>query len=180
MEFKFKFISLMLIIATTFVSLLSCSSTGLEGNESNESYLYSDSGSYSNSISNNNTNNSNNNNSNDSKDTNKTTQGTESIPANAYLLFQGGDYTIKAIMPDKPTDIENTVYAKLRATIKNKTGKTLQTNTDYLKSGEKHSANDPEILVGLTNYDESKKIYTDISNGTYGVKFSGKKIIFYF
>ena len=109
-----------------------------------------------------------------------TDKSTEKLPDNIYLLFQNGEYKIKAIMPDRPTDIENTVYAKLRAKIKSKTGKTLQTNTDYLKSGETHSKNEPEILVGLTNYSESINLYEDITEGTYGIKISGKKIIFYF
>ena len=180
MKFKIKFISLTLIMATMFASLISCSSMPLENSESG-----SDSGSYSGSsttsiLGNNGGNTNNNNNSNTSENNGTQSTGTEKLPANAYLLFQGGDYTVKAIMPDKPTDIENTVYAKLRSTIKNKTGKTLQTNTDYLTSGKTHSAADAEILVGLTNYDESKKVYSDITNGTYGIKFSGKKIIFYF
>ena len=115
------------------------------------------------------------------KNTDKSTdKSTEKLPDNIYLLFQNGEYKIKAIMPDRPTDIENTVYAKLRAKIKSKTGKTLQTNTDYLKSGETHSKNEPEILVGLTNYSESINLYEDITEGTYGIKISGKKIIFYF
>ena len=113
--------------------------------------------------------------------TDKATQATtEAIPSNAYMLFQNEKYTVKAIMPDKPTDVENAVYAKLRASIKSKTGKTLQTNTDYLASGATHSTTEPEILVGLTNYTESANAYTDMTNGTYGIKISGKKIIFYF
>jgi beta-lactamase superfamily II metal-dependent hydrolase len=109
-----------------------------------------------------------------------TDKETEALPANSYVLFQNGAYTIKAIMPDKPTDIENTVYAKLRSKIKSKTGRTLTTNTDYLKTGETHSATEPEILVGLTNYSQSQNTYSGITNGQYGIKFSGQKIIFYF
>ena len=109
-----------------------------------------------------------------------TDKSTEKLPDNIYLLFQNGEYKVKAIMPDRPTDIENTVYAKLRSKIKSKTGRTLQSNTDYLQSGETHSKNEPEILVGLTNYSESINLYEDITEGTYGIKISGKKIIFYF
>lgn len=115
------------------------------------------------------------------KATSATTDKTaETIPSNAYMLFQSGKYTVKAIMPDRPTDVENAVYAKLRSTVKSKTGMTLQTNTDYLSPGATHSTSEPEILVGLTNYTESINAYTDITNGTYGIKISGKKIIFYF
>jgi beta-lactamase superfamily II metal-dependent hydrolase len=111
---------------------------------------------------------------------NGTVKATEKIPSGAYLLFQSGSYKVNAVMPDRPTDIENTVYARLRSKMKSKTGTTLQTNTDYLISGQSHSTSTPEILVGLTNYDESKTTYEDISYGTYGIKILGKKIVFYF
>ena len=173
MRFSLKFTAL-LLVAVTFCSLLLSCSAKLDANgESNESSPSSDS------IMSNDTNKNNSNSNNVQTDKNGN-KATESIPDNAYLLFQNGAYTVKAIMPDKPTDTENTVYAKLRSKIKSKTGTTLQTNTDYLKSGETHSASEPEILVGLTNYTESKNVYSDITNGTYGIKLSGKKLIFYF
>ena len=111
---------------------------------------------------------------------NATSKATEKIPSGAFLLFQSGSYKVKAIMPDRPTDIENTVYAKLRSKMKSKIGTTLQTNTDYLVTGQSHSSTAPEILVGLTNYEESKEVYGDITYGTYGIKIIGKKIVFYF
>lgn len=167
MKSYLKLISIILAIATFCVPLFSCSGKLDNGNESDESFSDSDT-----SI---------NKDTQSEKATDKPdNKETEKIPSNAYLIFQDGEYTVKAIMPDKPTDTENTVYAKLRSKIKSKTGKTLQTNTDYLKSGEKHSASEPEILVGLTNYSESKEVYEDITSGTYGIKFSGNKIIFYF
>ena len=173
MQLKLKIISLILVIIMLSTAFASCGAKfddNLETNESN----YSDSDTQFNTIIGNN----------DTmlQDTEKdvaTKKESSKIPSDAFLLFQNGEYTVKAIMPDKPTDIENTVYAKLRTKIKSKTGVTLETNTDYLKTGEKHST-DPEILVGLTNYNESKSIYEDITNGTYGIKFSGKKIVFYF
>ena len=167
MKSYLKLISIILAIATFCVPLFSCSGNLDNGNESDESFSDSDT-----SI---------NKDTQSEKATDKPdNKETEKIPSNAYLLFQDGEYTVKAIMPDKPTDIENTVYAKLRSRFKSKTGTTLQTNTDYLKSGEKHSTTEPEVLIGLTNYTESKNVYEDISYGTYGIKFLGKKIVFYF
>lgn len=183
MKLKFKLVSLLLVIATTCAAFASCSAALYNENASDESYLYSDTGSNSNMQNSNNQNtqsNTQNNTQNNQNSGSDATQSTEKIPSDVFLLFQGGKYTVKAIMPDRPTDIENTVYAKLRSKLKAKTGTTLQTNTDYLKSGEKHSTTEPEILVGLTNYSESINVYEDITSGTYGVKFSGKKIIFYF
>ena len=169
MKRYFKIISFILVIATFGLSFFSCESA-LELNDGSDESLSS----------------SNNNQSNDTnihtngQNGENSQNGTENIPDNAYLLFQNGEYTVNVIMPDKPTDIENTVYAKLRSKLISKTRTTLQTKTDYLKSGEKHSSTTPEILVGLTNYTESQDVYEDITSGTYGIKFSGKKVIFYF
>ena len=169
MKFILKLIAVLIITATLASVLSGCTAALDKPDASDETLLGSDT------LSNNYT-------EPESKDTTKkeTNKGDSSVPSNSYILFQNGEYNIKAIMPDKPTDVENTVYARLRSKIKTKTGTTLQTNTDYLKSGESHSASEPEILVGLTNYSESKSIYGDITNGTYGIKISGKKIIFYF
>ena len=171
MKFFLKLIAFLLIAATFATSLAACSAALDKSGESDETLLGSDTANdvYKENEKNENSNNNNNSN-----------KDTASVPNNSYILFQNGEYAVKAIMPDKPTDVENTVYARLRSKIKSKTSTTLQTNTDYLKSGETHSSSEPEILVGLTNYSESKKVYEDITNGTYGIKISGKKIIFYF
>ena len=179
MNVKFKLIAILLVIAIFCASLAACSSNFYDELESNESYsdIYSDTNS---NMENNNQNNTNSQNGTNNNSYNSDNQSTEKIPSDAFILFQNGKYEINAIMPDRPTDIENTVYAKLRSKMKSKTGTTLQTTTDYLKTGEKHSTSTPEILVGLTNYTESKSIYEDMNSGTYGIKFSGKKIVFYF
>ena len=175
MKIKFKLISLLLASVTLCTAFTACSAQFDGGLESNESY--SDFNSGSDNIMENNDNNKN---PQKGTENNSEEKATEKIPSDAFLLFQDGKYTVKAIMPDRPTDIENTVYAKLRSKIKSKTKTTLETNTDFLKTGENHSTTEPEILIGLTNYNESKNIYSDISHGTYGIKFSGKKLIFYF
>ena len=208
MKKHLKIVSLLLVIATVCISFTSCltkqisvetsdisSDSSNSDNAENKDPTTNNSGSNASNGANNNTNANTNNNMNNNtgsngnnttdKSTDKTTDkstdnATEALPANSYLLFQNGNYTVKAIMPDRPTDIENTVYAKLRSKIKSKTGRTLSTNTDYLKTGDTHSATEPEILVGLTNYSQSQNTYSSITNGQYGIKFSGQKIIFYF
>ncbi|MBO7303380.1 MAG: hypothetical protein J6U68_04260 [Clostridia bacterium] len=117
---------------------------------------------------------------NGSNDIDDTPVTSEPIPAGAYVLFKDGKYPFKAVIPDNATESEKAVYDKLRTNIKNKTKSTLTTNTDYLASGATHPADEYAILVGLTNYSESQKVYSETSAGTYGVKISGKKIVFYF
>ena len=208
MKLKLRLIATLLISTTLCLSLFSCASKfdiSDESDESNESYL--DSGTNTNSQNSGNSANNNNSNGNstnkgdsnsNNKDTNdkdnedsgnssnsgssetSSTEIDKSFASNAFPLFLDGSYLFDAIMPDKPTDAEYTVYAKLRSEMKKATGKTLQTNTDYLKEGDKHSTSAPEILVGLTNYTESINVYENMENESYGIKIVGKKIVFYF
>lgn len=104
----------------------------------------------------------------------------ENLPDDAYLLLQNGAYTVKLVMPDNPTDTEKAVYTKMRSLLKAKTGVIVDSATDYLKAGESHPSSEYAILIGLTNYAESQKVYGDTESGTYGVKFYGRKIVFYF
>lgn len=182
MNLKIKLLSILLALTTVCATFASCSAPLYDGTASDESYSDSGGGTGNNMENTNNQNSQTNSsdNSNNNSNGNSNNQSTEKVPSDAFVLFQDGKYAINAIMPDKPTDIENTIYAKLRSKLKSKTGTTLQTTTDYLKSGEKHSTTTPEILVGLTNYTESKNVYEDMTSGMYGIKFSGKKLIFYF
>ena len=180
MKQKIRYIAFILIITTLCTILASCA----VGNESfiGSQSLYpganiggSDMLSSESGIANDKNDNNDKNNSNDD-----TPITSEPIPANAYVLFQNNKYSFKAVMPDNATEPEKAVYDQLRTNIKNKTKVTVTTNTDYLASGATHPANEYAILIGLTNYSESQKVYSETENGTYGVKISDKKIVFYF
>ena len=102
------------------------------------------------------------------------------LPSNAYAILHNGAYDVRVIMPDKPTDAEKTVYTKLRASLKSKTGVDVRTETDYIQSGKTHPASEAAILVGFTNYTETEKAYDASENGEYGIKIYNKKVVFYF
>ena len=102
------------------------------------------------------------------------------LPSNAYAILHNGAYDVRVIMPDKPTDAEKTVYTKLRASLKSKTGVDVRTETDYIQSGKTHPASEAAILVGFTNYTETEKAYDTSENGEYGIKIYNKKVVFYF
>ena len=102
------------------------------------------------------------------------------LPSNAYAILHNGAYDVRVIMPDKPTDAEKTVYTKLRASLKSKTGVDVRTETDYIQSGKTHPASEAAILVGFTNYAETEKAYDASENGEYGIKIYNKKVVFYF
>ena len=86
-------------------------------------------------------------------------------PENTFPLFSEGEYAVKVVMPDNPTDTEKNVYTSLRNALKNKTKVTVTTTTDYRAEGESRNKNEYVILVGYTNYTESKTVYskTDVS-----------------
>ena len=76
-----------------------------------------------------------------------------------FPIFKDGKYIARVVMPDIPSDTEKEVYAKLRTAIANITKVKVESQTDYLKEGESHDKNEYVILVGETNYVESKWIY---------------------
>lgn len=167
MKVALKILSLCLSATTIITTFAACSSKIDLNAETNESNYNTDNIATDSNASSNN-------------DNESSEKNTEQLPSNIYLLFQNGKYTFKAVMPDNPTDTEKAVYSKLRSSIKSKTGTTLESATDYLKEGEKHPSSEYAILIGLTNYNESQNVYGNTENGTYGVKFFGKKIAFYF
>lgn len=167
MKLKLKIISIILAAVTLCSTLASCSE--LEAGNENDSQNTSD-------LSGENTDDK----SSTDKSGDNSNKETEKLPNNIYLLFQNEEYAAKIVYPDNPTDTEKAVYSKLRSSIKSLTGKTVESTTDYLKNGETHPKNEAAILVGLTNYTESQSVYSSSDYGTYGVKFSGKKMVIYF
>ena len=100
---------------------------------------------------------------------------------NQFPILKNGEYIVRVIMPDVPTDTEKAVYTKLRSSLAKKTGVKVDTHTDYLKEGESHDKNEYVILVGETNYKESEWIYGRTEANSYGIQISNKtRMLFYF
>ena len=168
-----KIISLTLVLAFSFFALAACAADSQNANESDSS-AGSDSGvdSEKNSGSGSNLD--------INTDASSDTTQVSDLPSNAYAILHNGAYDVRVIMPDKPTDAEKTVYTKLRASLKSKTGVDVRTETDYIQSGKTHPASEAAILVGFTNYTETEKAYDASENGEYGIKIYNKKVVFYF
>ena len=114
-----------------------------------------------------------NNSTNDSTDapTNDTDKTTDSIP-----IFANGAYVAKIICPDKATDFEKDAYDKIRKLLKSKTGVNPEAATDYVANGEKQY-DGPAILIGETNYTESKEVYKKLKNDEAIGTVSGNKYV---
>ena len=151
MKYIIKVLCLLLVVATVFTLLISCASTVDEEDNS-------DSGSES------------------SSDAEFVDEYEGDFP-----ILKNGEYIVRAIMPNLPTDSEKAVYTKLRTALNGKTKVKIDSNTDYLKSGESHSKNEYVILVGQTNYKESDWIYNRTQAGSYGIQIiNDNRMVLYF
>lgn len=98
-----------------------------------------------------------------------------------FPILKGGKYTVRAIMPNLATNVERSVYTKLRTSLGNKTKVNVDSNTDFLKEGESHNKNEYVILVGETSYKESAWVYERTNADTYGIQIlNGNRMVIYF
>lgn len=116
----------------------------------------------------------------DSSDTSSPSENESERDTQKFIFFEDSAYTAKIVVPEFATDAEKTVYAKIRGVLKTKTKVTTTYATDFIASGQTRNPNEIAILVGNTNYSESKEIFADAVYGEYGIKVSGNKLIFYF
>ena len=95
----------------------------------------------------------------------------DSIP-----LFANGEYIAKIIIPDKATTFEKKIYNQIKELLKKQTGVSPEITTDYKASGaEKYDG--PAILIGETNYTESKATYRKLENEQGLAVVSGNKYV---
>ena len=63
-----------------------------------------------------------------------------SFPEDAFPIFKDSAYSMNVVMPDKATEAELAIAARICSTIKSKTGQELTSNTDYLTSGASYDS----------------------------------------
>lgn len=97
-----------------------------------------------------------------------------------FLLFSDKKYTVNVVIPDMSTPAEDVVYAKLRAVLKSLTNVSVTYCSDFLAVGKTRDPNEKAILVGNTNYEDSKKIMDDSVYGQYSLSVTDNKIVFSF
>ena len=99
------------------------------------------------------------------------------INDNIIPLFADGKYIARVIRNDSASALERDIYNQFRAVLKKYTGVNPTLYTDYVASGaEKYDG--PAILIGETNYTESKEAYEKLSNDqTTGAVYGNKYVI---
>lgn len=116
------------------------------------------------------------------------TEATEALPnapevffGSDMLLFENSAYTCNIICSDKATDEEKTIYNKIRNELKSITGIMPQYATDFVAYNEDGSKrNAPAILVGETNYEESREVYSELHYSSGAIKLVDNKLVIAF
>ena len=97
----------------------------------------------------------------------------------AIQIFANGAYTAKIIVGDLANNFEKEIYNQVRTLFKNRTGENPAYDTDFVAAGEE-KYDGPAILIGETNYDESKAAYKKIGNDSATATLSGNKYVIAF
>jgi beta-lactamase superfamily II metal-dependent hydrolase len=100
------------------------------------------------------------------------------IRDNEFVIFENGNYTCPIVLSESASEIEKEVYKKVRDKFKSITGKLAKFTTDfkaYNDSGDLRE--EPAILIGNTNYDESAKVYDELRYCEGKLLVSGNKLI---
>ena len=94
-------------------------------------------------------------------------------------IFANGAYTAKLIRADLANAFEKEIYSEIRELLKKRTGVNPALDTDFVAAGaEKYDG--PAILIGETNYDESKAAYKKLGNDAASATISGNKYVIAF
>ena len=153
MKKYFKLISLLLCLVMAFTSLVSCANNIFEPNQNDTK---------------------------DPDDNSNNSQGSTVDDSKVLVLYKDGAYTAKFLMPDIASASEKAVYANLRGKIKDTVKAYVTYNTDITPVGSTRDPDEYAVLVGNTNYDESKQAYDNMAYGDYAIKVVGNKIVLSF
>ena len=95
---------------------------------------------------------------------------------NKIILFKDGEYVAKIIRSDAPTTLDSDIYNNVKKLFKDTLGVNPTTNTDYTVSGEERY-DGPAILVGKTEYQESKDEIAKLSQNSASARLIGNKYV---
>lgn len=150
-----KALTFMLLLCMLPISLFACA------NEETAESLPSDSGTVNNTV---------------PTEKESTNDMKETDKAGTITLFKNGNYVAKIIRADNASSTDMTLYSRIRAAFKAKTGKTVSNATDFVAQGEKLD-DSAAILVGETAYEESKSVYESLEEGTAVAKIINNKYV---
>ena len=94
-------------------------------------------------------------------------------------VFVNGAYTAKLIRGELASAFEKDIYNQIRELFKKRTGVNPSLETDFVAAGaEKYDG--PAILIGETDYAESKAAYKKLGNDEAAATLSGNKYVIAF
>ena len=160
-----KSISLLLVLIMLFTALLSCAGSE-NGGESSDVTGESTLDTNGDGIVDENDDNPNNEN---DDDNNATANGN-------IVLYADGKYKANVIRSDTPDAFEKTMYNEIRTALKNRIGANPSIATDFVAAGEELD-DGPAILIGDTNYAETKAVYKTLKDGEAKAVISGNKYV---
>ena len=110
----------------------------------------------------------------------QTEEATVEVPSfeetGILTVFANGEYLLKIIRSEYARDMDTNAYAQLRNAFARKTGASASMATDFVAANEE-KYNGPAILVGDTNYEESKTLQASIKNNEYAAELIGNKYV---
>ena len=119
------------------------------------------------------------------KPTDATEIGTETneviIPdaEGTITLFRNGAFVARVIRAELASENDKLAYNELKSDLKDKTGKSVLTETDFIAAGTEIN-NSSAILVGETAYEESKAVYATLKKGAAVAKIVNNKYVIAF
>ena len=101
-------------------------------------------------------------------------QNSESTNSSTEICIAGGkdDYVI--VFPEKASDAMKSSVKQMAASMKDSTGKSVEFHSDKITSNPEVTQ---EILIGLTNRDESAVVAESVGVPGYVVSFTGDKLV---
>ena len=90
-----------------------------------------------------------------------------SINVDGLLVFGNEEYACSVIRSEMPSSVDGNTYNEIRKILKTATGKNCSIKTDFVGMGETLDKDIPAILVGDTDYPESKQVYEKLAHGEY-------------
>ena len=105
---------------------------------------------------------------------------TEYQPIEGVLnLFAAGEYRAKVIRSENPSPEDKDAYNQIKELLKKRTNVNPSIATDFVAAGET-LYDGPAILIGETDYPESKAAYNKLGEGEASATYTGNKYVIAF
>lgn len=110
-----------------------------------------------------------------SKQTNTTASETLAAPSGEWSIGSAASFAV--VTPKTPTSALTAACNTLLDAFESKTGVRPETKTDAIKRGVLRDTQSFELLLGRTDYDETKEVLKTISDGQFAIALSGHKLV---